>query len=472
MSALALGSHEGRIALAALTVGSGMALLDGTVVNIALPRLGADLGASVVQLQWVVTGYLLTLASLILVGGSLGDRRGRRRTYRIGVAGFGATSALCAFAQTPDQLVAVRLLQGLAGALLTPGALALIRTGFRPGDRPRAIGIWAGASGVATAIGPVIGGLLLEHLGWRWVFAINVPLCVVVLLLSRAVPESRDADAPPADVTSAAATALALGATTYLLTRWPTLPPAATLALLGAALVGVGLFAVRSRRPGALVPPDLFADQRFTAANAMTFLVYGALGAALLLLVLQLQVTAGYGPIAAGLATLPLTVAMLLLSARFAALAQQIGPRLPMTVGPLACAVGLVLLTPLGRHAPYLTTVLPGVAVFGLGLATLVAPLTATVLAAAPERHAGIASGVNNAVARAGTLIAVACIPAVVGLSGADYRDPTALTHGYRAGLLICAVLLAVAAAVSWLGLDTRHTGSAAAPVEPSAGSA
>lgn len=471
MTALVLASRPGRTALAAVTVGSGIALLDGTVVNIALPRLGTDLGASVVQLQWVVTGYLLTLASLILLGGSLGDRLGRRRVYRIGIAGFGASSALCALAQTPDQLVAVRLVQGAAGALLTPGALALIQAGFRREDRPRAIGIWAGTSGVATAVGPVVGGLLLDHGSWRWVFAINVPLCVLVLVLSGAIPESRDSEATPVDVGSAAATVVVLGASTYLLTAWPTLPSAVVLVLLGVTVAAAALFAVRSRRPGALVPPELFADRRFTAANAMTFLVYGALGAALLLLVLQLQVTSGYGPIEAGLATLPLTLAMLLLSARFAALAQRIGPRLPMTAGPAACAVGLVLLTPVGRDAPYLSAVLPGVLVFGLGLATLVAPLTATVLAAAPDRHAGIASGVNNAVARAGSLLAVACIPAVVGLAGADYRDPTALTDGYRQGLLWCATLLAVAAVVSWAGLRTRHTGAAPTPAERSAGS-
>jgi EmrB/QacA subfamily drug resistance transporter len=468
VTTLALRSRQGRIALTAVTVGSGMALLDGTVVNIALPRLGEDLGASVAQLQWVVTGYLLTLASLILVGGGLADRLGRRRIYVVGVAGFGLSSALCAFAQTPDQLVAVRLLQGVAGALLTPGALALIQGGFVVADRPRAIGIWAGTSGVATAIGPVVGGLLLDHAGWRWVFAINVPLCLLVLVLARAVPESRDPDAPPVDLLSAGSTVVVLAALTYLLTAWPTLPVSTVVGLVVVALLAAAVFGHRERLPGALVPLELFGSRTFTAANAMTFLVYGALGAGLLLLVLQLQVSSGYGPIAAGLATLPLTLAMLLLSSRFAALAQRIGPRIPMSVGPLVCAAGMALLATVGRDAPYLRSVFPGVLVFGLGLAGLVAPLTATVLASAPDRHAGIASGLNNAVARAGSLLAVAAIPAAVGLGGADYRDPDALTSGYRSGLLVCAALLTAAAAVSWAGLRTRETDAARTPVPPS----
>lgn len=466
---IALGTRQGRTALTALVVGSGMALLDGTVVNIALPRLGTDLGASVAQLQWVVTGYLLTLASLILVGGGLGDRVGRRRVYRVGVLGFGAFSALCALAQTPTQLVGVRLLQGVAAALLTPGALALIQGGFRREDRPRAIGIWAGTSGVATAIGPVVGGLLLDHAGWRWVFAINVPLCLLVLVLSRAVPESCDPESEPVDATGAAATVVVLGTTTYLLTAWPTLSAGLIVAGVLVTVVAAAVFVRRERRPGALVPAEIFASRPFSAANAMTFLVYGALGAALLLLVVQLQVSSGYGPIAAGLATLPLTVAMLLLSSRFAALGQRIGPRLPMTVGPVVCAVGLTLLAGVGRDAPYARAVLPGVVLFGLGLSALVAPLTATVLAAAPDRHAGIASGLNNAVARAGSLLAVAAIPAAVGLTGTDFRDPAALTSGYHAGLLVCAALLVAGAVVSGVGLRTRHTGGAPGPADPPA---
>jgi len=449
-------SRAGRLALATVTLGSGIALLDGTVVTIAVKSMGLSLHASLQDLQWVTNGYMLTLASLILIGGDLGDRLGRRRIYFVGVGGFGVASALCALAQSPLQLIALRVVQGVFAALLTPGSLAILQSTFRREDRAWAIGRWAGVSGLATAAGPLVGGFLLDHGGWRWIFAINVPLCVLVLVLGRRIPESTDGEGHhPFDFTGAVLGVLVLAGSTYLLTSWRQRPVAAAVAGLLAVLAAVAFLAVE-RRPGAMVPLRLFASRVFTAANLMTFLVYGALGAGMFLLVIQLEMTAGYGPTAAGLASLPIAAMMLLFSARVAVLAQRTGPRLPMSVGPLLCALGMVLLARIGAPAPYWTRVFPGMLVFACGLTTLVAPLTAAVLASAPQRHAGIASGINNAVARSGSLIAVAAIPALVGLGGDAYQHPAELTSGYRSAQLLCAGLLTLGGIVSWFGLRPR----------------
>ena len=452
---LELRSRRGRLTLATVILGSGVAILDGTVVNIALRTIGTDLDADLADLQWVLNGYLLSMASLILVGGALGDRLGRRRMYLTGIAGFAVTSALCAFAQTPMQLVVFRVLQGVAAALLTPGSLAIIESGFRREDRPAAIGAWAGISGVASAIGPLVGGFLLDHGGWRWIFAINVPLCVLVLALGRFVPESCDRRETRTrfDYGGAVAGVLALGVLTYGLTFWRDWSAAGIIACSVAAVVLVVAFVLLERRPGAMAPVAMFSSRVFSAANLMTFLVYGALGAVIFLLVLQLQVTSGYSPLAAGLATVPLTIAMLLFSSRAATIAARTGPRVPMTVGPILCAAGVTLLAFIGSDGSYVVHVLPGMLLFAVGLTALVSPLTAAVLNAAPDEYAGVASGINNAVARAGSLLAVAALPAVVGLSGEDYRNPTTLTDGFRSGQLLCAALLTAGGIVSWYGL-------------------
>jgi EmrB/QacA subfamily drug resistance transporter len=447
-------SHQGRIALLAVTLGTGIAILDGTIVNIALRTIGEDLHASLADLQWVTNGYLLALASLILVGGALGDRLGRRRMYVVGVIGFGFFSLVCAIAQNPGQLIAARVAQGVAAAVLTPGSLAIIESSFRVEDRAAAIGWWAGVAGVTTALGPFVGGYLLGHGGWRGIFLVNLPLCLAVLVLCRWVPESRGEEGPRRfDLLGAVLCVVGLGALTYALTagRAGSPPVVAGSAVIGvAALVG---FVVVERRPGAMVPTELFRSRVFSAANLMTFLVYGALGCVFFFLILQLQVTSGFSAFQAGLAALPITVAMLLLSSRFAALAGRTGPRLPMTFGPLLCAAGVLLLVQVGHGTSYWTGVLPGITVFAVGLSGLVSPLTAAVLATAPDRYAGAASGINNAVARAGSLLAVAALPAAVGLSGADYQRPDVLTRGYREGMVVCAVLLAGAGIVSWFGL-------------------
>ncbi|HEY1572121.1 MAG TPA: MFS transporter [Pseudonocardiaceae bacterium] len=446
--------------LATTIIGSGMAMLDGSVVNVALPRIGADLHGTVADLQWIVDGYLLTLAGLVLVAGALGDRYGRRRVYLIGVVWFGIASLLCGVAPDMGLLIAARVLQGVGGALLTPGALAILESSFARDDRARAIGAWSGLSGIAAAAGPLVGGALVQVWSWRLAFLINPPVAVVCVILAlRYVPESSDGDLKGRpDILGSATGALGLAGLTALLVEAPAegLGNPVVLASGVVGVVGLVTFVVLQRREAdPLVPPSLFASRTFTAANMLTFVVYAALGGVLLLLVVQLQVSLGYPPTLAGLAGLPLTILMLLLSARSGRLAQRIGPRTQLIVGPLLLAAGMLLLREVKPGASYLTGVLPGVIVFGLGLSAMVAPVTATVLAAAPDRFAGVASGVNNAVARTGSLLAVAVLPAAVGLTGAAYTDPVALTAAWRLALLICAVLALVGAVVA-IGIDNN----------------
>lgn len=451
-----MNTPAGRAVVAAATLGSGIAMLDGTVVNVALKTIGEDLDASLAQLQWVSNGYLLSLASLILLGGSLGDRFGRRRVFVWGVAGFALASLLCGVAPNPEVLIAARVLQGVAGALLTPGSLAMIQGAFAPEDRAAAIGAWSGLGSIAAAIGPFVGGALVEYVHWRWIFLINLPLAAVTVVIARrSVPETRDPHASAHfDLAGAVLAAAALGGTTYALIQWggPLAPWAGVLAVVTAVLFLV----VEHREREPMLRLDIFRDLTFSASNVMTFLVYGALGAVLFFLTLQLQTVGGYGALAAGLASLPLTICMLFLAARGGALGARIGPRIPMTVGPLVMAGGTLLLLMVGPDVTYWRDVLPGITVFGLGLALMVAPLTATVLAAAPDEHAGIASGVNNAVARAGSLLAVAALPVAVGLGGEEYADPVAFDAAYGDAMLASAVLLAAGGVVSWLTIRNR----------------
>jgi EmrB/QacA subfamily drug resistance transporter len=479
---VALDTARGRWLLLATVLGSGVALLDATVVNVALPAIGEDLGADFSGLQWTVNGYTLTLAAFILLGGTLGDRYGRRRVFVVGAVWFGAASALCGLAPSVELLVAARMLQGVGGALLTPGSLALISASFRTEDRGRAIGAWSALGGLAAAAGPFVGGLLVE-LSWRLVFLVNVPLCAAVVVIAlRHVPESADDDAPShLDVPGAVLGVLGLGALTYgLVAAGERGATAAVLASCAAGVLGLVAFVVVERRSRApMLPVDIFTIRQFTAANLVTFAVYAALGGVFFLLVVHLQVSSGYSPLAAGTALLPVTAAMLVLSPRSGALAERIGPRLPMTVGPLLCSAGTLLLLRVGRDAGYATDVLPAVVVFGLGLATTVAPLTTAVLSAAADRHAGAASGVNNAVARSAQLLAVAVLPVVGGITGADYEDPATFTEGFRTAMGVAAGLLA---AGGLLALATvrdddvrlrrhrdrdRHCAADAPPLEP-----
>lgn len=446
-----LGTTTGRAVVLAAVLGSGMTMLDATVVNVALRTIGADLDAGLAQLQWISNGYLLSLSSLILLGGSLGDRFGRRRVFVVGTVWFALASLLCGLAPTAEVLIAARVLQGVGAALLTPGSLAIIQSVFVQADRARAIGTWTGLSGLASALGPFLGGGLVQYAGWRWIFLINLPLAAVTVVVAhRRVPETRDPHAPrELDLLGAACTTLTLGGLTYALIEWG--GPGAPWALLVSLLAAAGYVVNERRNAHPMLPLGIFADRTFSAANAMTLVVYAALGAVLFFLVLQLQTVSGYGALEAGIATLPITICLLLLASRGGALGARIGPRIPMTFGPLVMAAGTLLLLGVGAQVNYWTAVLPGLTVFGLGLALLVAPLTATVLAAAPDAQAGIASGVNNAVARAGSLLAVAALPLAVGLRGEEYADPAALDAAYDSAMAICAGLLTAGGAISWL---------------------
>ena len=450
-----MGTARGRWVLLAAVLGSGIALLDATVVNIALPTLGRELDADLADLQWTVNAYVLSLAALILLGGSLGDRFGRRRVFVIGTVWFGVASLLCGLAPDVEALIAARALQGVGAALLTPGSLSLLQASFVPGDRARAVGAWSGLGGIAAAVGPFVGGLLVE-VSWRLVFLINLPLCVVVVVVAlRHVPESADPDASPrVDVAGAVLGALGLAGVTYALVAAGERGASTGVLASGlagvAGLIGFGLVERRSAHP--MLPLGIFASRQFSAANAVTFAVYAALGGVFFLLVVHLQVVAGYSPLAAGTSLLPVTVLMLVLSARAGALAARTGPRLPMTVGPLLCAAGVLLMRRIDTGADYVVDVLPGVVVFGLGLSATVAPLTVTVLAAASERHAGLASGVNNAVARTAGLLAVAVLPLAAGLGSTD--DPVGFGRGFDRALLLSAGLLVVGAAVSAVAIS------------------
>ncbi len=462
---VALDSSAGRLVIATTVAGSAVAMLTATVVNVALPALARDLDASSGQQQWVVNGYLLAIASLILIGGNLGDRFGRLRIYRIGVAWFAAASVLCAVAPTVGVLIAARLLQGIGGALLTPGSLAIIEATLRPDDRGRGVGQWSGLGGVAGAVGPLVGGLLVD-LSWRWVFLINLPVALLVLAMSRSLPESSDPEARgvPLDTVGAGLTAVTLGGASFALIQGPSGGFGAldTGALI-VALVAFGLLIVNERRhPHPMLPLDLFLVRPFVAANLATFLVYGGMGVVFFLLTVQLQVSLGWAPIAAGAALLPVTGLMLLLSSSAGSLAQRIGPRWPLTVGPLLIAVAMVGLARIGPGDSYTTDVLPFVVLFGLGLAASVAPVTATALGSVPSDRAGAASGVNNAVSRTGQLLTVAAIPPLVGLTGDALREPTALTAGFDNAMYVGAAMVAVGSLSSAILFRPQTT----APVE------
>ena len=404
----------------------------------------------------MVNAYTLTLAGFLLLGGSLGDHYGRRRVFVIGVIWFAVASLLCGLAPTDETLIAARALQGIGGALLTPGSLAIIEASFRREDRGPAIGAWSGLGGVTAAIGPFVGGWLVQAATWRLIFLINLPLAAVVVWVSvRHVPESRDPGATGRlDWPGAALAAVGLAGVVYALTDGPaqgwTSPR-----ILGAGLAGVAalvVFLLREwRTPSPMLPLDIFASRQFSAANVVTFVLYGALASSLFLMPIQLQRVVGYSPLASGVALVPITVVMLLLSARAGRLAARIGPRLPMTVGPLLVAAGFALFTRIGPGAGYPVDILPASLVYGFGLVLTVAPLTATVLAAAPAEHAGVASAVNNDVARTAGLLAVAVLPVAAGISGADALEPARFADGFGKAMTIAAVLCAAGGLLSWL---------------------
>lgn len=439
---LRYGSADGRWVLGACVLGSGIAFLDSTVVNVALPAIGEDLEAGVSGLQWTVNSYLVTLSALVLLGGSLGDRLGRRRIFVAGLVGFAAASGLCGVAPTIETLIWARALQGVAGAMLVPGSLAIISATFHADDRGRAVGAWSGLSGVTSAIGPFVGGWLVDAVSWRLVFLINVPLVAITVWIAVAhVPETLDESAGPTDFVGAALASGGLAAVTFAL-----IEEAAPVGVVGVVAL-VTFVVVERRRRSPMVPIVMFRSAQFSGANLTTLAVYAGLGGAMFLMVIYLQDALGYSALEAGGSMVPFTLLMLVLSSRAGALAQRIGPRIPMTVGPFVAGAGLLLVSRIEPGVGYVDTVLPAVVVFGLGMTLTVAPLTSAVLAAVEERHLGVGSGVNNAVARLAGLLAVASLPAITG--------------SFSTALQICAVVCVVGGVIAW---TTVRTG---APTRP-----
>jgi EmrB/QacA subfamily drug resistance transporter len=440
--------------VAAMILGSSVAGIDSTVVAVALPAIGRNLHAGFQDLQWTVTSYTLTLASLILLAGSLSDRWGRRRVFLAGLGWFTTASVLCAAAPSIGWLIAARAVQGIGGALMTPASLAIIEAAFQPGDRTRAIGTWAGFSGVSSAIAPFLGGWLLEAGSWRAIFLINIPVAAAVAWMTRRhVPESRDTSASgSADWPGALAGVAALATITYAIlvlpgggVRSPVFAIAAVLALLSSAT-----FAVAERRAShPMLPPAIFAPAQFRAANAVTFVVNGALGGFAFVFIPALEIVAGYSPVVAGSALVPVTVVTLLLSGASGQLAQRIGPRPQLVAGCLLCAVASMLAVRVGPDAGYWTVVLPVALLFGLGLASLLPPLTASAMNSAPDSLAGLASGVNNAVARVAGLLWIAALPPITGLTGAAYTDPAQFQSSFAQISWICAATFACAAVLA-----------------------
>lgn len=439
----------------ATALGAGLVLLETTVVNVALPAIGDELDASLTGLQWSVNAFTLTLSGFILLGGALGDRYGRRRIYLVGLAWFALASLLCGLADDIGWLIAARALQGFGGALLVPGSLALVQQAFHPDDRARAVGAWSGLSGVAGAAGPLLGGWLVDVANWRWAFFVNVPVAVVVAaLLVRYVPESRDTEASRGfDLAGGLLAAVGLAGVTYALTEsadagWPVLAGAV------AGLVALGAFLQVERRHRApMLPLGLFASRRFTSANLASFCVYGAVAGLFFLLPIQLQVTVGYSPLEAGLALLPATALVLLLSARAGALTAGAGAGVLLVAGSLVSVVALLLALRIAPGAWYPLDVLPTVALIGVGIAMITPAISTTVLGSVPEQRTGIASAVNNGVARTAGLVAVATLPVVAGLPQDATEDPVALNQGFVVSMVVCAGLFLAGGLVGWFGL-------------------
>jgi EmrB/QacA subfamily drug resistance transporter len=460
VSGVAVASARGRWILVAAVLGSGIAGIDSAAMNVALPAIGRDLRADFTQLQWTVTGYTLSLAALILLSGALGDHYGRRRVFLAGVIGFTCASVLCAISPGIDALIGARSLQGIGGALMTPASLAIIQSSFKPEDRPRAVGIWSGFTGIATLTAPFAAGWLLGLGTWRWIFVINVPVAAVLVLVAlRHVPESRQAAPAPIDWGGSLLAVVALTAITYVLMVTPGRRSAPAVPIAAAAIaVGVSAAFVwhERRSPAPMLPASVFRSVPFVTANLVTFFVYGAFGAFSLVFTIALETISGYSPLKAGSTILPVTIITLAFSGPSGQLSVRIGPRLQLTAGPVLCAAAALLAARVSARTGYWTTVIPLECVFGLGIAATVPPLTSTALSSVPADHAGVASGMTNAVTRAAALIWIAALPPLTGLSGSAYTSATALRGGYREICVICAASLALAGTLAALPPRSR----------------
>ena len=455
---------QARLTIVAAVLGSITVFVDATVVNVALPAISGDLGGGLAGQQWLSGAYLLTLGALLLVGGSLGDRYGRRAMFAAGLLAFGATSVLCAIAPTVETLVAARALQGAAGALLVPNTLGLIVARFPPDARGAAIGSWTAWLGIAMIVGPLVGGVLVDAVSWRWIFAINVvPVVAALAVVARLDPEPGAGGAGRVDLAGALLGTLGLAGPVFALIEQPSRgwgDPLILATLLGGLALLAAFAAVERRAREPMLPLGLFRERNFAVGNAATLAVYGGLGAVPFFLVLYLQQVAGYDALEAGLASMPVTLLMLALSRRFGALADRVGPRAFMGAGPVVAGAGIALFARIDAEGRYLADVLPAVLLFGLGLSLTVAPLTAAVLGGVEERHAGMASAINNAVARIGSLLAVAAIGALVAarLGGGDPSFATAgvagATAAFHLAMLVTAGLVALGGLLSAAGIE------------------
>jgi EmrB/QacA subfamily drug resistance transporter len=459
-----MSGHQ-RLTLLAAILGSALATIDGTIVNVALPAIEEDLGGGLAAQQWVANAYLLTLGSLILIGGSLGDIYGERRVFAIGVAAFGVLSIACALAPTIEVLIGARALQGAAGALVTPSSLAIIVGAFGPTQRGAAIGSWTAWGGIAAIIGPLAGGLIVDQVSWRWIFALNVPLVLATLALIRvAVPRTTRVTSRRVDFLGAALCALGLGGVVFALIEQPNRgwsSPAIFVPLIGGVVALAAFLAYERRAAEPMLELELFSRRNFAIGNLETLAMYAGLAILFFFLVIYLQQVAGYSALKAGLTTLPVTVVMFALSRRFGALADRYGPRVFMGAGPLIAAAGILLLLRVDMDTSFLTDLLPALLVFALGLSLTVAPLTATVLADADESDAGIASAINNAVARVAGLIGVSVVGVVVAttLVGDTFAANDESVQAFHQVVVICAALVAAGGVVGAIGItNPRRT--------------
>jgi EmrB/QacA subfamily drug resistance transporter len=445
-------SRQGRRILVATVLGASIAGIDASVVNVALPDIGRDLGASFASLQWTVTGYTLSLASLILLAGGLGDRYGRRRIFLTGVAVFTFASVLCAAVPDVRSLVGARILQGVGGALMAPASMAILQSTIAPGDRPRAIGTWSGFAGIAGVLAPFAGGWLLTLGSWRWIFLINVPVAAVVLVLSlRHLPETRDEGSSGMDWGGSALAFVSLAAATYALTVLPADPtrPWGWVSAVVAVGAGAGFAWYERRTTSPMLPATVAKSRPFVTINVITFVSYGAFGVFSMIFTIALETVAGYSPAEAGSTLVPITVLGLALSGLSGRLAARIGPGPQLTIGPVLCGTAALMAVQVGPETGYWSVAIPLECVFGLGTATMVAPLTSVALSSLPGGHVGVASSVNNTVARTAGLLWVAGLPPLVGLTGDAYTQAEVFLPGYRLACVICAAAMFVSGAIA-----------------------